>query len=100
MRINSSNEGLRWLTQSQADLDDARYLYEGGRYNACCFFCQQAADKAIKAYLFQQGAEHIYGHSVAELRREAAKLNRAFADLKSAIAPLDPTRGHSLHAAN
>jgi hypothetical protein len=27
-------------------------------------------------------------------------LNRAFADLKSAIAPLDPTRGHSLHAAN
>lgn len=89
MKNNASNESLRWLAQAEADLDDARYLYDGGRYNACCFFCQQAAEKAIKAYLYRQGAEHIYSHSVAELCREAGKLNQAFADIKVAIAPLD-----------
>ncbi|MBS3947209.1 MAG: HEPN domain-containing protein [Dethiobacter sp.] len=96
MQNNAAKEGLRWLAQSQSDLDDARYLFEGGRYNTCCFFCQQAAEKAIKAYLYQQGAEHVYGHSVAELCREAARLDQAFADIKTAVSPLDvyyiPTR--------
>jgi len=96
MKNNSTNEGLRWLAQSQSDLADARYLSEGSRFNACCFFCQQAAEKALKAYLYKQGAEHVYGHSVAELCREAAGLDRAFADIKAAVSPLDvfyiPTR--------
>lgn len=96
MKKNSTDEGRRWLAQSKLDLADARYLYEGNRYNACCFFCQQAAEKAIKAYLYQQGAEHVYGHSVAELCQEASKFNRAFADIKPAVSPLDvfyiPTR--------
>lgn len=96
MRKNINNEGQRWLAQSQLDLADARYLYEGNRYNACCFFCQQAAEKALKAYLYQQGAEHVYGHSVAELCHEASMLDRDFADIKTAVSPLDvyyiPTR--------
>lgn len=96
MKNNSLNESLRWLAQATADHDDARYLHEGGRYNSCCFFCQQAAEKAIKAFLYKQGAEHVYGHSVAELCREAAQLDPAFTDLKAVISTLDvyyiPTR--------
>lgn len=96
MKRNSTDEGRRWLAQAKLDLADARYLLEGSRYNACCFFCQQAAEKAIKAYLYQQGAEHVYGHSVAELCREAAQLNQGFAGIKSVVSPLDvfyiPTR--------
>lgn len=96
MKGNPVSEGHRWLAQAEADLDDARYLYEGDRYSACCFFCQQAAGKAVKAYLYSRGAEHVYGHSVAELCLEAARLDPAFAGLKGAAAPLDvyyiPTR--------
>ncbi len=96
MRNNATNEGRRWLAQSQSDLSDARYLFDGSRFNACCFFCQQAAEKAIKAFLYTQGAEHIFAHSVAELCQEAAKFNRAFTDIKAVVSPLDvfyiPTR--------
>jgi len=45
-------EGARWLRQAEQDLDDARFLKEGGRHNLACFMGQQAAEKAIKAYLY------------------------------------------------
>jgi HEPN domain-containing protein len=96
MRRNTDDESKRWMAQAKSDLADAHYLCEGKRYNACCFFCQQAAEKAIKAYLYQQGAEHIYGHSVAELCLEASKLDQSFDDIRTAVSPLDvyyiPTR--------
>lgn len=96
MRRSRDEESKRWLAQAKSDLADAHYLYAGKRYNACCFFCQQAAEKAIKSYLYLQGAEHIYSHSVAELCHEASKLDQAFGDIKTAVSPLDvyyiPTR--------
>ncbi|NMA75497.1 MAG: HEPN domain-containing protein [Bacteroidales bacterium] len=96
MKRDPVNEGQRWLIQSKSDICDARYLYDGSRYNACCFFCQQAAEKAIKAYLYTRGAEHVFGHSVAELCQEASKLDHDFKTIKTAVSPLDifyiPTR--------
>ena len=41
-------EGARWLRQAEQDLDDARYLKEGGRHNLACFMGQQAAEKRLK----------------------------------------------------
>lgn len=32
---------------------------------------QQAAEKALKAFLYAEGEEHVFGHSVAELLKKA-----------------------------
>ena len=90
------NEAARWLAQAERDLDDARFAASGARWNLACFLSQQAAEKALKAYLYAQGAESVWGHSVAELCRDAAAHDASFTTLGSEAAALDqyyvPTR--------
>lgn len=38
-----------WWRQAQRDLETARHLVETGDYYAAVFFCQQAAEKGLKA---------------------------------------------------
>lgn len=89
-------EAERWLEQARRDLDDARYAAAGSRWNLACFLAQQAAEKALKAYLYGRGAESVWGHSVAELCHDAAQHDFAFAHLGTEAAALDqyyiPTR--------
>ena len=57
----------RWLAAARDDLDSARYLASGGRHAPACFFAQQAAEKAVKAIHYGQGARSVIGHSVRVL---------------------------------
>lgn len=59
-------DAIRWRTQAIDDLDTALILFNSGRYGPCAFFCQQAAEKALKAALYQAG-ERPWGHSVSSL---------------------------------
>ena len=90
------SEAERWLAQARRDLDDARYAAAGRRWNLACFLAQQAAEKALKAYLYARGAETVWGHSVAELCAEAAGHDAAFESIRAEAAALDqyyiPTR--------
>ena len=96
MRPDPATEGRRWLRQAEHDLSDAEYSLAGRRYNLACFLCQQAAEKALKAFLYARGAEQVLGHSVADLCAECGNLDDAFRALKPKAAPLDhyyvPTR--------
>jgi len=89
-------EAERWLEQARRDLDDAEFAASGARWNLTCFVAQQAAEKALKAYLYHRGAEAVWGHSVAELCRDAAAQDPAFGPLGVEAAALDqyyiPTR--------
>jgi HEPN domain-containing protein len=89
-------EAARWLEQARRDLDDARFAASGARWNLACFLSQQAAEKALKAFLYARGAEAVWGHSVAELCQEAAAQDAAFGALRVEAAALDqyyiPTR--------
>jgi HEPN domain-containing protein len=82
MRLDPEKEYRRWLKQAELDLDDARYNAEGGRYSLTCFLSQQAAVKALKAYLYRQGNELVWGHSVAELVDDASGADAGFKALK------------------
>ena len=55
MRLEPKEEGMRWLMQAGRDLDHARYSFEGKRFNLACFLSQQAAEKAVKAFIYAQG---------------------------------------------
>ena len=61
-----NEEATRWLTQAIEDLETAQILLGSGRYGPCAFYCQQAAEKALKAVLYDTG-ERPWGHSLSSL---------------------------------
>jgi len=96
MRHDLIDEGKRWLAQALNDIDDARYNQKGGRYHLACFLSQQAAEKALKAFLYMNGEDRVWGHSVAELCRRVAEIDASFKSIRREVATLDrhyiPTR--------
>jgi len=96
MKLEPVVEGRRWLLQGEQDLNDAEFNLSGKRYNVACFLAQQSAEKALKAYLFSKGAEEVWGHSVAELCKDAQTFDPEFNQLELKAGSLDkyyiPTR--------
>ncbi len=96
MKPSPREEGARWLLQARRDIDDAEYARAGNRFNLACFLSQQAAEKAIKSYLYAHGRTLVFGHSVASLCQDATALDANFEKLRQQAAPLDkyyiPTR--------
>ncbi|MBC8279399.1 MAG: HEPN domain-containing protein [Chloroflexi bacterium] len=82
-------EGARWLRQAEQDLDDAIFLREGGRHNMACFMGQQAAEKAMKAYLYHKRVEDVWGHSLLDLCEDAKLFDMMFDTVKSEARQLD-----------
>ncbi len=76
--MGNLEEGLRWFDQAQADLKTARDCLEDGNYYASAFFAQQAAEKALKGFLYAKGYRAIVTHSVVDLLQESAKHETLF----------------------
>ena len=83
------SEGARWLRQAEKDLEDARFLRNNGRHNLACFQGQQAAEKAIKAYLYHRRVEDVWGHSLLDLCEDAKLFDMMFDTVKSEARQLD-----------
>ncbi len=49
------SEALDWLEEAKADLEHARLSLGSGSYNWACFVAQQAAEKALKAFMMGVG---------------------------------------------
>ncbi|MCD6388138.1 MAG: HEPN domain-containing protein [Desulfobulbaceae bacterium] len=64
---NNVEEARRWLTQAANDLQFAKVAIKEGYFSQCCFISQQAAEKAVKAVHYQQGARIVIGHSIFQL---------------------------------
>ncbi|MBS3119091.1 HEPN domain-containing protein [Candidatus Woesearchaeota archaeon] len=62
-------ESRSWWEQAESDFDTAKYLFDGKKYKACSFFCQQAAEKSLKALLINRGEELIKIHDLVKLSR-------------------------------
>lgn len=78
-----------WFDQAVGDLEHAKADLERGFYDWACFSSQQAAEKALKAVFQRMGAE-AWGHSVADLLEELAKVHQVPVDLITR--PLSSTR--------
>ncbi len=93
---NPKAEGERWLRQAEYDLRAAEHNLEGTFYSVACFHAQQAAEKALKAFLYAQGERVVIGHSVAMLCQRCGNYEEKFADLAKRVGKLDrfymPTR--------
>ena len=82
-------ESARWMRQAQQDLADADFAREGGRFNLACFLGQQAAEKAVKAYLYHRKVEDVWGHSLVDLCEDAKLFDMMFDTIKSEAGQLD-----------
>ena len=82
-------EARRWFQEAQADLAVVRTLRGAGHHAAACFHSQQAAEKALKALLYAQGARVVLGHSVRDLARQCEGREPAFAAVVDDTALLD-----------
>jgi HEPN domain-containing protein len=89
-------EAKRWLRQADRDLEAAKHSLQVGDFEWSCFQSQQSGEKALKAYLYSKGYTSIITHSLKELARECANLEKDFSELSRDARHLDmfyiPTR--------
>jgi HEPN domain-containing protein len=69
MKRPHKEESLRWLTQAKDEFQDADDLRKRNRFYLALFHFQQAAEKALKAYLYLKvkSIEVFYTHSIDDL---------------------------------
>lgn len=87
--MNQQLEADRWWRQALNDLAFLPIVREVGKHDTCCFLAQQTAEKALKAYLFHQGEELIFTHSIFKLCNLAARYAPEFTALKEQVKVLD-----------
>ncbi len=101
-------EAERWLTEAHTNRRTVRALFEQGLYSQCAYHCQQTAEMALKAILYNAGMRP-FGHSLtdlldtieelgvahpdADVQEAAAKLNRHYIDSRypDAMKDIAPT---------
>ncbi len=97
MKRDNFEEAKRWIIQAEDEFKDADDLRKLGKFYLALFHFQQAAEKALKGYLFYKtSSTHIfYTHSIDELLNFAKRLDDEFKNY-SMVKKLDryyiPTR--------
>ncbi len=86
------NEIRQWLIKSQHDLGSARRLMEGEEpyLDTAVYHCQQAAEKAIKAYLTYRDIIFERTHNLVALLAFCTPSEPAFNQLEEAAEMLTP----------
>ena len=73
---------------AESDLGFAELGLRERFYTQVCFTCQQAAEKALKAYLFAQGESLLRTHVLPRLLRACESHDARFVELTEACAVL------------
>ncbi|NLJ61174.1 MAG: HEPN domain-containing protein [Firmicutes bacterium] len=86
MRRPYERESVRWLTHARDEFEDANELRQRDRFYLALFHFQQAAEKALKAYLYLElkSGEVFYTHSIDELIQMAVEIDPEFEKIVSA----------------
>ncbi len=75
-----------WWEQAKNDFQKAKVLYQSGNYDGVAFYCQQAAEKALKAVIILKTKEKTEGHSLIYLGK-VAKIPPEFASSLRRLSP-------------
>jgi len=92
----NQEEAYRWFRQAGYDLDAAGVNAGAGFAAVACFLAQQAAEKALKAFLYAQGERAVLGHATHLLLRQCQQYDASLAAFEDVCRRLDqyyiPTR--------
>ena len=80
-----SRDAQAWLEQAEHDLAAARDSLAAGHFEWVCFQSQQAAEKALKAYLLTAGRSHQRTHAVTELLDECVRIEPEFERIRPSM---------------
>jgi len=85
-------EAKAWMVKAWRDLETARRSATGEPpfYDIAVYHCQQAAEKAVKAFLVQHGKPYEKTHDIEVLVDLAAELDARFSELADAADALTP----------
>ena len=64
-----------WLAIAWSDLNAAEILIGGGSYSQALFYCQQAAEKALKALLTLHGKPFRKTHDISDLSADCLDID-------------------------
>jgi HEPN domain-containing protein len=95
--MSSHDPSAPWLAQAEADLAAAGANAEQDRHALACFLSHETAAKAVKGFLYKQGAEMVWGDHLSDLCEDAMAFDPSFDFVKSVGALLDK---HHLGARN
>lgn len=84
MRNPPEREARRWFGEALLDLEASRILRDADKHHLACFHAQQAAEKALKGFLYGQGESIVTGHSIHQLRKQAARYSSELEPLTEA----------------
>ena len=86
MKRPHKEESLRWLTQAKDEFQDSDDLRKRNRFYLSLFHFQQAAEKALKAYLYLKvkSIEVFYTHSIDDLLEMAMDIDPDFKEVAQA----------------
>lgn len=88
----ATDEVIEWLTKAERDLMAAAILidHEPPVLDAACFHCQQAVEKALKAFLVWQAIPFERVHNLTYLLDLCASREAGFASLREQAESLTP----------
>ena len=86
LKRDYKKEALRWFTQASDEFNDADELRKMKKFYLALFHFQQAAEKALKAYLYQRlkSLEVFYTHSITDLLKMVVEIDSDFESIKHA----------------
>src|SRR5437773_9738541 len=87
-----------WLRRALDDLRWASHSSSGGFLPQACFACQQAVEKALKAYLLSNEAPLKRTHSLPDLLKGAVEFDREAAQFEDLVLVLDTYYGPTRYA--
>ncbi len=82
-------ESERWLRQAEYDLKASEWNLDGGFHAPACFWAQQSAAKALRAFLFIMKEDARETRSVVELLDRAITYEEGFKEFVGSSGRLD-----------
>jgi len=90
MESLSMQEHERWLQIVDKDLKSAKILLKSELFSTASYHCQQAAEKALKAYLVFKDQEIIKTHDLVKLAELCSQIDKTFEKLYDDAIYLNP----------
>ena len=92
MADEAAAEAKAWMVKAWRDLETARRAATGAPpfYDVAVYHCQQAAEKAVKAFLVRHGKPFEKTHDIEVLVDLACEVNPKFGGLADAADALTP----------
>lgn len=88
-KTDFSVDAVVWLDFALYDLKAARWDLKGKIYTSCCYACQQAAEKGLKALILAQGKVIPKVHSLDRLLSELKQIGVPTSAIKKQAQLLD-----------